>query len=341
MLSRKPRIGVLLGDPTGIGPELVAKLVTEPEIYDKAQIVIIGDYRLFEMGQRIAGTDTAVSLAATVEEVRSLPDRPAFLDFPTLDPVCIEIGKLNPKAGKSVWDTLLYAIDLAKKEKIDGFIFAPFNKRALHMSGCPFESELDLFKAEFNRPEVRGELNVLDNIWNSRVTSHVALGQVCSLITPQSVYETIRFVDRALRDYGTKTPRLAVAALNPHGGEGCLFGTEERDAIAPAIKRARAEGVNAQGPFPSDTLFLKVRAGEYDAVVSMYHDQGQIALKLLGFDKGVTVHGGFPIPIATPAHGTAFDIAGQGKANPEGLKRAFIIASQMAANQKEANVDKS
>ena len=335
MLTTKPVIGVLLGDPTGIGPELVAKLVAEPEMCEQAEMVIIGDYRIFEVGQKIAKTSTKVSLVSNFEDICFQPGQPVFLDFPTLDPGEVEIGKIDPKAGKSVLDTLLYSINLAKQGKIDGFVFAPFNKRAMHLCGCPFESELDLFKAEFNRPEVRGELNVLDNIWNSRVTSHVGLKDVCSLITLQSVYETINFVDQALKTYGKKEPRLAVSALNPHGGEGCLFGTEERDEIRPAIERAKREGVNVSGPFPSDTIFLKVLAGEYDAVVSMYHDQGQIALKLLGFDKGVTVHAGLPIPITTPAHGTAFDIAGQGKAHAEGFKRAFIIASRMAVNQKK------
>lgn len=330
----KPIIGVLLGDPTGVGPELVAKLVAEPEIYNMANIVIIGDHRLFELGKKIARTSTTLFPVVDLENVREQAGQPSFLNFPTIDPVEIKMGEINLKAGKSVWNTLLYTIDLAKRGKIDGFIFAPFNKRAMHMAGCPFESELDLFKAEFNRPEVRGELNVLNDIWNSRVTSHVGLSQVSSLITLQSVLETIRFVDQVLKDYGMVNPRLAVAALNPHGGEDGLFGTEERDAITPAVQRARTEGINVNGPFPSDTVFLKVRAGKYDAVVSMYHDQGQIALKLLGFDIGVTVHGGFPIPIATCAHGTAFDIAGQGSASVEALKQALIIASRMAQSKK-------
>ena len=148
-----------------------------------------------------------------------------------------------------------------------------------------------------------------------------------------SVCETI-FVNQVLRAYKGEAPKLAVSGLNPHCGENGLFGTEEGDAIAPAIEKARAEGIDVLGPFPSDTIWLKVLAGEYDGVVSMYHDQGQIALKILGFDKGVTVHGGMPVPIATPAHGTAFDIAGKGVANPQGLKRAYTIVSRMAANQK-------
>lgn len=335
MEKNKPVIGVLLGDPTGIGPELVAKLAADEGVYDQANIVIIGDYRIFQAGQSIAKTDTEVPVVKKYEDIRFPLERPVLLDFPTLDPAEVEMGKINAKAGQSVLDTLLYSINLAKEGKLDGFIFAPFNKQAMHLCGCPYETELDLFKAEFNRPEVRGELNVLDEIWNSRVTSHVGLSQVGSLLTVQSVYETICFVYQSLKAYGKQEPRLAVSAFNPHGGEGGIFGSEEQDAIIPAIEKAKAEGINVSGPFPCDTIFLKVMAGEYDAVVSMYHDQGQIALKLLGFDKGVTVHAGLPVPIATAAHGTAFDIAGQGKANVSGLKRAFAIVSRMAANQKK------
>lgn len=334
MLGTRPVIGVLLGDPTGIGPELVAKLVADRDLWDLAQTVIIGDQRIFAMGQKIAQTDSDVSIFSTYEDICFPLEQPVLLDLPTVDPAELELAKVDTRAGKSVYDTLLYTIDLAKQGKIDGFVFAPFNKAALHACGCPFETELDLFKNEFNRPEVRGELNVVEDAWNARVTSHVALKDVTSLITVQSVYETISFVNQVLKVYGKEVPKLAVSGLNPHCGEDGLFGTEEGDVIAPAIEKAREEGIDVSGPFPCDTIWLKVLAGEYDAVVSMYHDQGQIALKLLGFDKGVTVHGGLPVPIATPAHGTAFDIAGQGKANAQGIKRAFTIAGRMAANQK-------
>ncbi|NMB12467.1 MAG: 4-hydroxythreonine-4-phosphate dehydrogenase PdxA [Firmicutes bacterium] len=334
MLGTRPVIGVLLGDPTGIGPELVAKLVADRDLWDLAQTVIIGDQRIFAMGQKIAQTDSDVPIFSTYEDICFPLEQPVLLDLPTVDPAELELAKVDTRAGKSVYDTLLYTIDLAKQGKIDGFVFAPFNKAALHACGCPFETELDLFKNEFNRPEVRGELNVVEDAWNARVTSHVALKDVTSLITVQSVYETISFVNQVLKVYGKEVPKLAVSGLNPHCGEDGLFGTEEGDVIAPAIEKAREEGIDVSGPFPCDTIWLKVLAGEYDAVVSMYHDQGQIALKLLGFDKGVTVHGGLPVPIATPAHGTAFDIAGQGKANAQGIKRAFTIAGRMAANQK-------
>ncbi|MGI6037098.1 MAG: 4-hydroxythreonine-4-phosphate dehydrogenase PdxA [Limnochordia bacterium] len=331
----KPIVGVLLGDPTGIGPELVAKLVADKQMWDLAQILIIGDRRILAMGQRIAGTDTEVPVCSTYEEIQFPLEGPALLDHPAFDPGDLQLGQVDPKAGKYVYESLLYAIALAKEGKIDGLVFAPFNKEALHRGGCPFEDELAVFMSEFNCPAVRGELNVIDEIWNARVTSHVALKDVSSLLTIDSVYETILFVDSVMRIYGNPAPRLAVAALNPHGGDGGLFGNEEGEIIAPAIARAREEGIDASGPFPGDTIYLRVLDGHYDAVVSMYHDQGQTAIKLLGFEKGVTVHGGLPIPITTPAHGTAFDIVGQGIAKESATKRAFTIASRMAANLKK------
>jgi 4-hydroxythreonine-4-phosphate dehydrogenase len=148
------------------------------------------------------------------------------------------------------------------------------------------------------------------------------------------VYDAIVLIDQVLRTAGVGEPRLLVAALNPHGGEGGLFGNEEIEAIAPAIQQARSAGIQASGPFPADTIFVRARKGACDAVVSMYHDQGQIAMKLMGFERGVTVQGGLPLPVTTPAHGTAFDIAGHGKANPQGLYQAFRIACRMGANQR-------
>ncbi len=162
------------------------------------------------------------------------------------------------------------------------------------------------------------------------MTSHVGLAKVSSLVTKKRVYEAIELMHRTLQLSGVISPRLAVAALNPHGGEGGLFGDEETEAIAPGIELARGRGIRADGPFPADTIFLRARNDGYEAVVSMYHDQGQIAMKLMGFERGVTVQGGLPVPITTPAHGTAFDIAGQGKANPSALESALKLAIMMA-----------
>lgn len=334
MTDQKPTLGVLLGDSSGIGPELVARLISRPEIYEKSHVVIVGDQRIFRMGQRIAGLADPVTVTDHRNPAPFEPGRPLLYDFPTLSEVEVTPGKVNPKSGKAVMETLAFALELAFDKKIDGFIFAPFNKEAMKQGGSRYHSELDYFKEKFDRPNIPGEVSVLDNLWTTRVTSHVGIGQVSALITRESVHNTIRFMDDVLRTFGIQKPRLAVSALNPHAGEGGMFGPEEKEAIVPAIEMARQEGIHTDGPFPADTIYLRIEKERYDGVISMYHDQGQIATKLLGFDRGVTVHGGLPVAIATPAQGSAFDIAGQGKANPQGIIRAFGIAARLAARLK-------
>ncbi len=329
---KKPRIGLLLGDPTGIGSELTAKLLARYDVHEHADLVVIGDWRVFEMGQKIAGVSLSPRVVSRVEDVRFEAGEIQLLDFPGVSPDEFTLGKLNAKAGKSVLDVLAFTLDLARDGKLDAIVFAPFNKQALHLGGSPFPDELHFMADRLQWKGHFSEINVLDNLWTSRVTSHIGLRHVCGLITKEGVYDAILLIDRALRMAGVKEPRLLVAALNPHGGEGGLFGSEEIEAIVPAIEQARAEGIQASGPFPADTIFVRAKQGVCDAIVSMYHDQGQIAMKLMGFERGVTVQGGLPIPITTPAHGTAFDIAGQGKANPQGLYQAFRIACRMGAN---------
>jgi 4-hydroxy-L-threonine phosphate dehydrogenase PdxA len=331
VIEKKPTLGVLLGDSSGIGPEIVAKLIGRSEIYDLANMVIVGDYRIFRMGQKIAGLSHPVTLTDKIDSVQFEIGRPVFYDYSTISDEEVTLGRVNPKSGKAVIDTLSFILDLALDKKIDGFVFAPFNKEAMILGGLPYHSELDFFKDKFNRPNIPGECSVLDDLWTTRVTSHIGINQVSALITRENVYNTICFMDSVLKTFGIKNPRLAISALNPHAGEGGMFGLEEKEAVSPAISMAKADGIHAEGPFPADTIYLRIKKGNYNAVVSMYHDQGQIATKLLGFDRGVTVHGGLPVAIATPAHGSAFDIAGRGIANPEGITRAFLIAARLAA----------
>ena len=205
------------------------------------------------------------------------------------------------------------------------------------LGGCPYHAEIDLFKDRFSCPDVPGEINILEGLWTTRVTSHVPIHAVCSLITKPRVYDAIEYINKELKQYGIEAPRIAVTALNPHAGEGGRCGTEEIDVIIPAIQQAQVDGMSVEGPFPADTIFLRVKKENYQGVVSMYHDQGQIATKLLGFHKGVTLHGGMPVPITTPAHGTAFGRAGEGRANPEAMIRAFKIACQLTEKGRGLN----
>ncbi len=179
---------------------------------------------------------------------------------------------------------------------------------------------------------------MLDRLWNARVTSHVPLRAVADLLSPERIVARLQLTDATMRAAGVASPRIAVAALNPHAGEGGAFGTEDDAVIAPAVAEAKARGLDVQGPFPSDTVFLRARDGQFDAVLTMYHDQGQIAIKLLGFESGVTLLGGLRVPITTPAHGTAYDIAGAGKANLAPLSNAVFLAFSLAEAQRLGEV---
>lgn len=329
--KRKPRIGIILGDVAGIGPELVAKLLSQEIVFDQAQIILFTDKRHWEAGVKTAKTNPRTPiLIASPAEIDSRKEDFLLLDLPSVDPATVEYGKVDARAGKAVLDSIAVTLAAVKNKMIDAFLFAPLNKEGMHKGGSPFGSELDLFKNYFPENEALEEINILDESWTMRVTSHIAFRDVPALITPDSVFAAIEFLNSAMIAYGKTAPKIAVSALNPHGGEHGLFGDEEGRAIEPGVRRAREKGIEVSGPFPSDTLFLKFRDGVYDGVISMYHDQGQIATKLLGFFRGVTYHAGFPVPITTPAHGTAFDIAGKGIADPGATRHAFHVACRIA-----------
>jgi 4-hydroxythreonine-4-phosphate dehydrogenase len=230
-------------------------------------------------------------------------------------------------------DSLLFCIGLCVAGPADAICFAPLNKAALRAGGMDHPDELHWFAEVLDFAGTCVELNVLENLWTSRVTSHVPLSEVARLITREKVAEQVELIHGSLLRAGVTQPRIAVCGLNPHNGDNGAYGREEIDIIAPGVELAKSRGFPAEGPFPADTAFVRAtrKDGGFDGVVTMYHDQGQIAMKLLGFERGVTVQGGLPMPITTPAHGTAYDIAGQGVANAGAMKNAFAIACRMGA----------
>ncbi|MDJ0894342.1 MAG: 4-hydroxythreonine-4-phosphate dehydrogenase PdxA [Alphaproteobacteria bacterium] len=330
----RPTIALVQGDATGIGPELTAKLLSLKEVRDAADILVVSDRRVFERGCQVADAEIDVHPIERAEDADFTDGVPNLLDVPSLDPDAVTPGQASPLAGQAVLDCFGLALDLAKEGKVDGLCFLPFNKDALHQAGLDTDDELQWARARLGSSGRASEFNVVDGMWNARVTSHVALRDVADLLSVERIVEAIRLADSALKEAGFDRPRIAVAALNPHAGDGGNMGTEEIDIIRPAVERAQALQIACDGPFPSDTLYLKVRDGQYDCAVSMYHDQGQIAIKLMGFDRGVSVLGGLPVPIATPAHGTAFDIVGRNVANVEPARRAFLMAAEMAGNRR-------
>jgi 4-hydroxythreonine-4-phosphate dehydrogenase len=220
-------------------------------------------------------------------------------------------------------------MDAALAHEVDAICFAPLNKLAMKLGGLAHEDELHHFAEHLGVTGYFCEFNTLDALWTCRISSHVPLEDVPKYVTRERVLAAATLMHRSLQANGVLAPRVAVAGFNPHNGEGGTCGRQEVDVIAPAVRELQAQGLPVVGPFSADTIFLKARDGEFDAIVTMYHDQGQIAIKLMGFSRGVTVQGGLPIPITTPAHGTAYDISGQGKADVTATANAFAIAARM------------
>ena len=330
-MKQLPVIGLMLGDMTGIGPEISVKLLASGVMKPLARIAVIGDARVFELGCEDARTKLAWRRYEDVTAIDWSRDEVPLVDLGNIDPGTIRRGEISPESGKLTGDTLKHMIDLALGGKLDAISFAPLNKAALHRGGWKYHDEHQMFAALTQHSGFFGEMNVIKEFSTFRVTSHVALRVAVDMITPERITSAIKLADATLRATGVGEPRIAVAALNPHSGEGGLFGDEEIRIIRPTVDQVRASGVNCSGPVSSDVIFLKALKGEYDGVVMMYHDQGQIATKLLGFNKGVTVTAGLKTVFTTPAHGTAFDIVGQGKADTGALEHALRIAAKMAA----------
>jgi 4-hydroxythreonine-4-phosphate dehydrogenase len=327
----KTRIAMVLGDPAGIGPELIARLLSSAEVRSQAEVILIADEAEMRRGMDIAGLEFPYRPIDSLDNLVFSDDTPLFYNFRGDAVGEFPRSQASAIGGRYCLDTLKIAVELTAAKTTNAVLFGPLNKTSLHMAGMAHNDELHWF-AEllgFNGPFC--EFNVLDNLWTSRVTSHVALSAVPGMLSQPRVIEAIRLIDDALKRNGLKAPRIGVCGLNPHNGDNGSFGREEIDIIGPAVKTAQGLGINADGPYPGDTIFLKVQgdAKAFDAVVTMYHDQGQIAIKLMGFSRGVTVQGGLPIPITTPAHGTAFDIAGKGSANVGAIAQAFQIACRM------------
>ncbi len=328
--TRKPRIALVMGDPCGIGPELAVKLVNDKDAVKRADIVLVADIGVLASAEKIAGISVSCRTVEKTSAEELSADNVQLLSKPQFKEEGGRHRQATKAAGHYQLDCLARALDLCREGVTDGMCFAPLNKEAMHLAGLTHEDESGFFKDHLGHQGELGILNILGHLWTSRATSHVSHRQVSDLVTQEAVFKAIRLLDAALRDSGKASPRIAVAGLNPHAGDGGVFGDEEIKEIGPAVKQARAAGINVAGPFPPDTIFLMGRDGKYDAIVTMYHDQGQIAMKLMGFDQGVTLHAGLPFPVTTSAHGSAFDIAGKGIANVNALKNALFIACTMA-----------
>ena len=325
-------IALAIGDPCGISPELTAKVLADEAVRDAARYIVIGDRRVLALGELHAGLSLDLPLV-TCEDAALAAESTVFWDQANIDPDDIKLGEVSLAGGTSALHNFRTAVDLARRGLAGAVSFTPFNKAAMRLAHPSYEDEIVFLIDELGFDGKASEFNILDGLWNARVTSHVPLRAVADHITKDLILENIELTQDSLVAAGIASPRIAVAALNPHAGDGGNFGTEEIDIIAPAVAEGQARGLGCDGPFPSDTVFVRARNGQFDAVLTMYHDQGQIAMKLIGFDAGVTLLGGFPFPVCTPAHGTAYDIAGQGIANVGATRNALLLAASMASGK--------
>ena len=329
MPQNKINIALLLGDPSGIGPELVSKLLTE-RITDKANIVVIGEKNILEGGNKISGNSQNLKYVNNFDQINFDEGNKFFLDISKGKNHKYKLSECSKESGESVLSALDLALELAKENKIHAINFGPFNKTSLKLGGNKYSDELHLMAEKLDVKNFFCEFNVIDNFWTARVTSHIPIKEVPDHVKKEKIIKPIKLINEAMKLNGIKVPRVAVQALNPHAE----FGTEEKDEIIPAIEEAKKLGINADGPLPCDTSFITAYKNKnHDCIVGMYHDALQSGLKAFGFDRGVTVQGGLPVPITTPAHGTAFDIAGKNEANLEPTLNSFKIALTMAENK--------
>ena len=311
-------LAITMGDPAGIGPEIIAKFFA---VGVSAPAIVIGDAGCLERAIKALSLPLTVRAIQTPTEAHYSPDVLNILVKSNL-PVDLPLGRIDARAGQAAYDYITAAIDLAINGQIAGMVTAPIHKEALKAAGIPYPGHTEILAdrsgtSDFAMMLANDELRVI------LVTIHVALKSVPNLITKARVLKTITLAHAACRAFGIAEPRIAVAGLNPHAGEGGLFGHEEETDIIPAIKEAVSKGMKVSGPFAGDTIFMRARRGEFDIVVAQYHDQGLIPVKYMGIENGVNVTIGLPFIRTSVDHGTAFDIAGQGIADASSLAYAF------------------
>ncbi|QIE56624.1 4-hydroxythreonine-4-phosphate dehydrogenase [Pikeienuella piscinae] len=329
------RIAFALGDAAGVSPELAAKILADRAI-EAGEMVVIGDARVLERGCAHAGVELKLP-RVTVDELRDRPDRTVLLDMANCDPDDVPLGVASEPSGRGSVQNFRMALEIANAGIADMVFFTPFNKHAMRLAQPDYVDEIGFIDRTIGAAASGREFNVLDEVWNARVTSHIPLRDVAETLSVDRIYDSIKLTFQVMKNAGFDRPRIGVAALNPHAGDGGNFGAEDDEIIAPAVARAQGEQMPVTGPVPSDTVFLRAVKGEFDAVLTMFHDQGQIAMKLLGFDRGVTLIAGYPFPIVTPAHGTAYDIAGLGKANAGAAIKAVELGRELVAKKGLAN----
>ncbi len=347
MEKHKPVLAVTLGDPAGIGPEICVRAWMHMD-HSECVPLMIGDEYPVRQAMRLFGVnEDALRIVRSPEEVVDNDRVLNLYSVGVVDKGDYTVGQVSAKAGHAAFEYVRTAIDFAMRDLVDGTVTAPLNKAALHLAGHSFAGHTEIY-AHFTGCEKYAMMLAQNDFRLIHVSTHVSLRKACDLVKKDRVLNVIELAEEACKAIGIEHPRIGVAGLNPHSGENGLFGTEEIEEIIPAVQAAQAEGIDAQGPIPPDTIFSKMRGGFYDICVAMYHDQGHIPIKLIGFvyDReaqkwnsvdGVNITLGLPIIRVSVDHGTAFDIAGKGIASPASMLSAIDYAVRMAKTRSEKN----
>lgn len=324
----RPILGITIGDPNGVGPEIIVKALARPELYSICRPLIIGHAGVIRRNTRFAGKSLHVHSVTSPEEGIYQPGTIDVLDTMELDAESLTPGIVQEQAGRLAVTSVIRATELAMAGAIQAIVTAPLNKEAMNLAGYHYPGHTELLAELTGTKRYRLSL-ATDGMIVSHVTTHVSLREAIDRLSEEGILTTIDIIGQALKRMGIKQPRIAVCGINPHAGEGGLFGDEEIRIIAPAVEKARADGWNLLGPLPPDTVFMRARRGDFDGIVGMYHDQGHIPVKAVAFDRSVNVTLGLPIIRTSVDHGTAFDIAGKGIANAENLDAAIQMAIRL------------
>lgn len=341
----KPILAITMGDPAGIGPEIVVKALNLKETYEKCRPLVTSDAEIMKWAVKQMGTAQKINSINNVSEAKFEFGTIDVIDLKCIDMATFEPGKVAPQCGNAAFVSIIKAIELAMAGEVDGTVTAPLNKEALHKGGHNFDGHTEIY-AHYTGTKKYAMLLADEFLRVIHVSTHVSLREACDRVKKDRIIEVTELISDACKQFGIENPRIGIAGLNPHASDNGLFGWEEEKEIIPAVNELRARGFEADGPVPPDTLFAKAKCGKYDGCVAMYHDQGHIPFKVVGFNwnketgtmdsaKGVNITLGLPIIRVSVDHGTAFDVAGKGIASPDAMLLSIDYATRMAKTRKK------
>ncbi len=339
----RPILAITMGDPAGIGPEIVAKALSHQEVYAQCRPLVTGDAAIVDKAVKLLGLPLQVHAIAQVKDARFEYGTIDVFDLQCVELSSFEYGKVSAQCGNAAFVSIRKAIELAMADEVDGTVTAPLNKEALNLAGHHFDGHTEIY-AHFTNTKKYAMLLADEFLRVIHVSTHVSLREACDRVKKDRIIEVTELITDACKQFGVENPRIGIAGLNPHSSDHGLFGWEEEKEIIPAVEELRGRGFNVEGPVPPDTLFAKAKCGQFDGCVAMYHDQGHIPFKVVGFNwnketgkmesvKGVNITLGLPIIRVSVDHGTAFDVAGKGIASEDAMMLSLDYATRMAISR--------